>query len=64
MGANLHLINEVISNLALGAKGVNQRGKKRELIKLYVDCLLTIAVAVEKQDPLMTFYPKLQHFLL
>ncbi len=50
--------------MALGAKGVTQRGKKRDLIKLYVDCLLTIAVAVEKQDPLMTFYPKLQNFIL
>jgi len=64
LGANLHIINEVINNLAFGVKGVNQPGKKRELIKLYIDCLLTIAVAVEKQDPLMTFYPKLQQFII
>ena len=36
----------------------------RLYIHLYLNCLLTLGVAVEKQDPLMTYYPTMKSLII
>jgi hypothetical protein len=38
--------------------------KKPEIISLYIDCLLMLAISVAKEDPLMSYYPKIKSFII
>lgn len=64
LGNNLHRVEQVIGELEAGAKGVSLLPEPHTTTALYLDCLLTLAVAVEKHDPLMTHYPPLKEIVL
>lgn len=58
------MISDVMGNLEKGIRAVAHTTKKNQLISMYIKCLLTLGVAVEKQDPLMNYYPKIKSFII
>lgn len=57
-------MSDVMVNLEKGINGVGHTAKKSQLIRMYIKCLLTLGIAVEKQDPLMTYYPKMKNLIM
>jgi hypothetical protein len=52
-----------MNNLERGVGAIDARNGS-VYIRLYLNSLLTLAVAVEKQDPLMTYYPSMKSLIL
>lgn len=63
MGENLHHIEEVMCNLEKGIDGV-AIGQMVIHVDVYLNCLLTLGVSIERQDPLMAYYPKVKQFII
>lgn len=58
------MVSEVMSNLERGVGGIDHKSKRNQLIGIYLKCLLTLGVAVEKQDPLMGYYPTMKNLII
>lgn len=53
-----------MGNLEKGVEGVSHPDKIHQMVQLYIQCMLTLGVAVEKQDPLMRYYPKMKDLVI
>ena len=53
-----------MNNLERGVDGVSHNSRMHELIQLYLHSLLTLGAAVEKQDPIMAYYPKMKELVI
>ena len=53
-----------MNNLEKGVNGVSRPSRMHELIQLYLQSLLTLGAAVQKQDPIMAHYPKMKELVI
>ena len=53
-----------MGDLEKGVEGVSHPDKIHHLVQLYIHCMLTLGAAVEKQDPLMRYYPKMRDLVI
>lgn len=52
-----------MDNMEKGVEGIAFENPS-QMIRVYIDSLLTLAVGVQKQDPIMTAYPAMKKLIL
>lgn len=62
IGRNLQTIRQIVADLEAGVDGAPADPRAATLI--YLDLLMTLAVSVAREDPLMSYYPNAKELAL